>query len=417
MNSLLVPRPTIHQLLSASVALLASASVLLAQGSLTPPGAPAATMKTLDQVEPRAPIPGGASAFNITAPGSYYLTGNITVPNGHGIVIDASDVTLDLMGHTIATNATGTGDGVQVSIGHERVTILNGIARGFTNGFSATFASASRLEKLHATGCTHIGVDGGPGGVLIDCEVTQMVGAVNISAVGIHAGDGSTVSRCTVYNSVCNSGLKAGFASVITNCSVFSNTVAKGINADTGSTVAFCAARSNSHSASSSFGIEVGDKCNVLGCTSSDNGSNNGSPNGSTGGGIHALTGAVVKDCIVAGNRGDGIQVATSCLVANNHCDGNGNSGDGAGIHATADANRIDGNSVIDNDRGIDVDGIRNLVVRNTASSNSNLNYVIVTGNKVGVISSVPTSLDIAGDTDADAAGVGTTNPWANLSY
>jgi hypothetical protein len=80
-------------------------STVLAQGPLTPPGAPAPTMKTLQQVEPRIEInatntPGDAdSIFKITEPGSYYLTGNVAGVSGkHGIEIAASDVTLDLMG-------------------------------------------------------------------------------------------------------------------------------------------------------------------------------------------------------------------------------------------------------------------------------------------------------------------------------
>src|ERR1051325_1091641 len=50
-------------------------STCFAQGSLTPPGAPGATFKTLSQVEPRFPI----SDFqtNLTIPGSYYLTTNL----------------------------------------------------------------------------------------------------------------------------------------------------------------------------------------------------------------------------------------------------------------------------------------------------------------------------------------------------
>ena len=43
-----------------------------AQGSLTPPGAPAETMKTLEQVEPRTPV--SSLPFTITQSGSYYLT-------------------------------------------------------------------------------------------------------------------------------------------------------------------------------------------------------------------------------------------------------------------------------------------------------------------------------------------------------
>ena len=84
--------------------LLALAALALAQGSLTPPGAPAPTMKTLDQVEPRIPLqvgsPGvfgnGVGGFSITAPGSYYLTKDLTVVTHNGIWIDADNVTIDL---------------------------------------------------------------------------------------------------------------------------------------------------------------------------------------------------------------------------------------------------------------------------------------------------------------------------------
>jgi len=40
-----------------------------AQGSLPPPGAPAPTMKTLDQIEPHVPV--SAAPFTITTPGYY----------------------------------------------------------------------------------------------------------------------------------------------------------------------------------------------------------------------------------------------------------------------------------------------------------------------------------------------------------
>ena len=81
------------------VALLAAAFILhpssfiLAQGLLTPPGAPAPTMKTLDQVEARTPI--SSAPFTISTSGSYYLTGNLTVTSGTAITIAADQVTLD----------------------------------------------------------------------------------------------------------------------------------------------------------------------------------------------------------------------------------------------------------------------------------------------------------------------------------
>ncbi len=88
-----------------SLLLSASAAELFAQGPLTPPGAPAPTMTTLDQVEPRITVnatntPGDAdSLYKITQPGSYYLSGNLTgVSSKIGIEIATNNVTLDLMG-------------------------------------------------------------------------------------------------------------------------------------------------------------------------------------------------------------------------------------------------------------------------------------------------------------------------------
>ena len=66
---------------------LITAAGLVVAGPLTPPAGPvASTYKTLSEVEPRIAInaantPGNAAnLFIINQPGSYYLTGNIAVP-------------------------------------------------------------------------------------------------------------------------------------------------------------------------------------------------------------------------------------------------------------------------------------------------------------------------------------------------
>jgi hypothetical protein len=102
-------------------------SFLLAQGPLAPPGAPAPTMKTLDQIEPRKPISQpavGGFPIAINAPGSYYLTGNITGASGtDGIRINVGGVTIDLNGFEV----TGTGGSATASMCRRRSATLRSV--------------------------------------------------------------------------------------------------------------------------------------------------------------------------------------------------------------------------------------------------------------------------------------------------
>src|SRR3979411_1007872 len=101
-------KPTRHSS-SIGLALLLSAVALatlnpqlstFAQGSLTPPGAPAPTMKTLSQIEPRTAI--SFTPFVIPNAGSYYVTTNLVGISGtNGIVISSGNVTLDLNGFAL----------------------------------------------------------------------------------------------------------------------------------------------------------------------------------------------------------------------------------------------------------------------------------------------------------------------------
>src|SRR6516164_5942057 len=96
-------------------------STFFAQGSLTPPGAPAPTMKTLDQLEPRIPLtmntaPGdNAYQFIIAHAGSYYLTTNlIGLPSKSAIRILTNDVDLNLNGYSV-TGVSNSIGGVTVA--------------------------------------------------------------------------------------------------------------------------------------------------------------------------------------------------------------------------------------------------------------------------------------------------------------
>ena len=78
---------------------------VMGQGSLTPPGAPGETMKTLAQVEPRTPI--SSLPYTINESGSYYVTGNLS-STGSGIIIESSGVTVDLMGFSLTGDGTSS---------------------------------------------------------------------------------------------------------------------------------------------------------------------------------------------------------------------------------------------------------------------------------------------------------------------
>src|SRR6516164_6192771 len=78
-------------------------SLLRAAGPLTPPGAPAPTMKSLQEIEPRTLI--ASLPYTITNSGSYYLSNNLTVATGDAITISTNGVTLDLNGFTITSSA------------------------------------------------------------------------------------------------------------------------------------------------------------------------------------------------------------------------------------------------------------------------------------------------------------------------
>src|SRR5882724_13134529 len=122
------------------------------QGSLNPPGPPAATMKRLDEVEPRTnlqatPAPAGVDTSNanyhfiINQPGSYYLSANLVVTKTNGIQINAEGVTLDLNGFQIS-RVSPDGNGIEISnVGH-RATIRNGTLIGFVSGINGGIAKA-----------------------------------------------------------------------------------------------------------------------------------------------------------------------------------------------------------------------------------------------------------------------------------
>lgn len=156
-------------------------STLLAQGSLTPPGAPAPTMLTLSQVEPRTPVdsvhtPGNSLyEFIISQPGSYYLTTNVLgASSQNGVNISANNVTLDLNGFSVIGPSTAD-NGIIISSGTSNSIVKNGTISGWGTLDDGVLSVGNNvhLENLNVSAGV-VGIQcSGDGGVIKNCTISH----------------------------------------------------------------------------------------------------------------------------------------------------------------------------------------------------------------------------------------------------
>jgi hypothetical protein len=185
-------------------------STCFSQGTLSPPGPPTPTMKSLDQIEARTAITNMASTVTISQPGSYYLTHNLAVTAGDAIDINANGVTLDLNGFTISsTAAVGVTSGISLNDGLSDITIWNGHIRGgVTNNGSGVYSGNG----------FHFGIRSD----LKDGPVNVLVSGVSVSGclssgILLGVGDSTMVESCTVRTVGGGAGINAA---MVKDCSV-----------------------------------------------------------------------------------------------------------------------------------------------------------------------------------------------------
>lgn len=347
------------------------------QGSLTPPGAPAPTMKTLQEVEPRIPVTN--LSYTISAPGSYYLTTNLA-STGHGVVIQTSGVTLDLMGFSLTGDRNGDDYGVLIdgatNAPRNDVVVRNGIIGRFGQGVRCEYGRNCRLERL-----------------VISSNLVYGVSLYGVSLSG--KCNGNTVANCSV-----------------------SGNGSDGIHLDgsdsgqcNGSIIADCTLNANS-----AYGVYlngVAGQCNgnaVVDCNISGNGGSGIVLSSAISG---QCNGNTIAGCTVSGNGPDG-GVYLCGNATSGECDGNsvanctirGNYYKGIYLYY-ADENRIENNH-ISAQTGNPTYGIRsfvgsrNLILRNTCVGQTN-NYDV-------------TSDDTYGPIVTNSGALSGTDPWANFS-
>jgi parallel beta-helix repeat protein len=392
----------------------AQLSTARAQGSLTPPGAPGPTMKSLAQIEPRTPI--SSLPLIITAPGSYYLTTNLSANSG-SLSISTSSVTIELNGFTISGNGIYTG----ISCGSvSNICIKDGNLVACANGVDGSVASAITIENVHASSNSDYGLILGPNSsaarctsvsnklagisLSVNCRAADCVASLN-GGNGISTQDNCILTGCAASANQSDNITTSGANCVLVQCTAQQSANGSGFNLGVGNNVVDCAANGNSQD-----GILLSDRSTVQNCIANFN----------ARAGIHCGFISTVQDCTCLNNGTYGVlcDSAGYAYILNNNCTFNGllaffgTPTNGAGIFITnVTACRIEGNMLNFNYYGLVVtNSTRCFMVRNSAESSVISAYVFGAGNSYGPIVNVIGVGDISATANAN-------HPQANFIH
>lgn len=145
----------------------------------------AAFSETVSAQEEKEISLGRNRTIEINRAGNYRLSDDVSVTSGDGIVITASNVSLNLNGNTVKTSTAGTGRGIFIN-GVSGVSVKNGKVSGFNSNVMIMNATNVNVESLQIVG-RGLAPNNGPSeiGVLIVNGRSVFFSRNNISSVNL----------------------------------------------------------------------------------------------------------------------------------------------------------------------------------------------------------------------------------------
>ena len=311
--------------------------------------------------------------YTVTNSGSYVVTENLAGSVGsNGIIIAASDVTLDLNGF-IVRGVPSSLSGIAVTGNRLNVIIKNGAVRSWgVNGISAQTASNSVAQDIQSSNNGQDGIVMGSGASVLGCnsinngrdgitlQASSLAAGINVRANGRY---GITATEFCLLDGVISrennsTGIKVGQVCNVIQSSLRANRGA-GIEIGVGGLVSDCSVLENA--SNGVVALNSGVKIQRL------------SAFGNGGFGVVGAAGTMVEGSAIRRNTNGGVRVQSYSFVTDNMLDQNQT---GPGVLVSGVYSRVENNHATMNTVGFTISGSNNLVVLNSAVRNAPTNYL-----------------------------------------